>query len=50
VALAKDLGARLITVDGTRHGSYLTGHACVDVMVNSYLLDLTLPQTGAHCS
>ena len=50
VDLADDLHARLVTVEGTRHGSYLRGHACVDVLVNSYLLDLTLPKVGVRCT
>jgi hypothetical protein len=50
VDLARDLDARLVTVEGTRHGSYLRGHVCVDALVNSYLLDLTLPEVGVRCT
>mgnify|MGYP001061227798 CR=1 FL=1 len=51
VNLAKDLGGRLLTVDGTRHtGFMLSGLDCVDQAGNSYLIDLTLPDDGATCS
>jgi len=48
--LADALHARRVTVEGPRHGSYLRGHACVDALVNSYLLDLTLPKVGVRCT
>lgn len=50
VNLAKDLNARLLTVQGTQHTVALQGHDCVDGIVTRYLSDLTLPPTGARCS
>ncbi|MET3806476.1 pimeloyl-ACP methyl ester carboxylesterase [Nakamurella sp. UYEF19] len=51
VHLAKQLGANLITYQGTRHTAYLTaGSKCVDAAGNAYLIDLTLPGTDAKCS
>jgi hypothetical protein len=49
--LAKDLGGRLLTVQGTRHtGFMLSGLSCVDNAGNDYLINLTLPDDGATCS
>jgi pimeloyl-ACP methyl ester carboxylesterase/predicted small secreted protein len=51
VNLAKDLGGRLLTVQGTRHtGFMLSGLSCVDNAGNDYLINLTLPDDGATCS
>ncbi|HET9254064.1 MAG TPA: alpha/beta hydrolase [Pseudonocardiaceae bacterium] len=50
VNLAKDLGARLLTVEGTQHGAALEGNACVDDIVTRYLVDLVLPPEGARCA
>ena len=51
VKLAKDLGARLLTVRGTRHGAYMLERVpCADVLGNLYLTDLTLPPVGTTCS
>ncbi len=50
VNLADDLGARLMTVNGTNHTAYLgTGNSCVDDIGNDYLLNLTLPDEGTTC-
>ena len=50
VDLAKQLGARLLTFEGTRHTAYLTGNSsCVDDAGNAYLIDLTLPAEGIRC-
>jgi pimeloyl-ACP methyl ester carboxylesterase len=50
VELAKDLGAALLTVEGTRHTAYLgAGISCVDSIGNDYLIDLTLPPEGTTC-
>jgi pimeloyl-ACP methyl ester carboxylesterase len=49
VNLAKDLGARLLTVQGTQHTVALQGNACVDTVVTKYLTDLTLPAEGNRC-
>jgi len=51
VDLAKQLGARLLTFEGTRHTAFLLGgSSCVDDAGNSYLIDLRLPADGARCS
>lgn len=50
VDLAKDLGAVLLTVEGTRHTAYLgAGISCVDEIGNDYLINLTLPPAGTTC-
>lgn len=49
VNLANDLGARLLTVEGTQHTVALRGNACVDGIVTKYLVDLALPPDGARC-
>ena len=50
VELAKDLGAVLLTVDGTRHTAYLSaGISCVDSIGNDYLINLNLPPEGTRC-
>jgi pimeloyl-ACP methyl ester carboxylesterase len=50
VNLAKALGARLLTVQGNQHTVALQGTKCVDDIVTSYFVDLTLPPDGAHCA
>lgn len=51
VDLARQLGARLLTFEGTRHTAYLTAqNACVDNAGNAYLLQLALPADGTRCS
>jgi hypothetical protein len=37
VDLAKDLGAALLTFEGTQHTVFLTGRPCVDKDVGDYL-------------
>ena len=49
VNLAKDLGARLLTVQGTQHTVALQGTKCVDDIVTEYFTDLTLPADGTRC-
>ena len=50
VDLAKDLGAFLLTVEGTRHTAYLgAGIECVDQIGNDYLINLNLPPEGTTC-
>ena len=50
VDLAKDLGAVLLTVEGTRHTAYLgAGISCVDSIGNDYLINLNLPPEGTTC-
>ena len=51
VDLAKDLGAALLTVKGTRHTAYmLSGITCADRIGDDYLINLTVPSDGATCS
>jgi len=51
VDLAKDLGAALLTVKGTRHTAYmLSGISCADRIGDDYLINLTVPSDGATCS
>ncbi|ANY08021.1 alpha/beta hydrolase [Pseudonocardia sp. HH130630-07] len=51
VAMARTLGASLLTVDGKQHGAYLLGGStCVDDVVEAYLLDLETPPADARCS
>jgi hypothetical protein len=51
VNLAKQLGASLITYQGTRHAAYLVaGSSCVDDAGNAYLISLTQPAAGLKCS
>ncbi|MBV8966003.1 MAG: alpha/beta hydrolase [Mycobacteriaceae bacterium] len=49
VHLAQQLNARLLTVEGTQHTAAFSGDRCVDDIVVSYLIDLTLPPEGARC-
>jgi pimeloyl-ACP methyl ester carboxylesterase len=50
VDLAKALNGSLLSVDGAQHTAALQGNACVDDIVNAYLIDLTLPPEGANCT
>ncbi len=51
VNLAKELGAALLTVEGTNHTAYLgLGNTCVDDIGTAYLTTLALPEEGAKCS
>ncbi len=49
VDLARQLGAALITYDGTQHTAVFDGNDCVDTAVVRYLVDLTLPPTNLRC-
>lgn len=48
--LARDLGARLLTVEGTQHTAALQGTNCVDDIVTRYFTDLTMPAEGTSCT
>jgi pimeloyl-ACP methyl ester carboxylesterase len=48
VALARQLGAPLISYDGTQHTVVLNGNHCVDSAVVSYLVDGAVPG-DLHC-
>jgi pimeloyl-ACP methyl ester carboxylesterase len=49
VVLAEDLGARLLTAEGTQHGAVFQGTKCVDDAATRYLVDLELPDDGTRC-
>lgn len=49
IALARQLGARLLTFEGTQHTASFNGVACVDDATADYLIDLTLPPEGLVC-
>ncbi|WP_304453214.1 alpha/beta hydrolase [Nocardiopsis sp. YSL2] len=40
----------LVTRDGDGHTGYRMGDACVDAMVDDYLIDLTVPEDGMACA
>jgi pimeloyl-ACP methyl ester carboxylesterase len=51
IAMARALGASLLTVEGKQHGAYLLGGSeCVDGVVEAYLLDLESPPADARCN
>ncbi|WP_245901101.1 alpha/beta hydrolase [Prauserella shujinwangii] len=49
VRLAKAMGGRLLTYEGTQHTVFLQGEACVDEAGIAYLVDGTLPERGTRC-
>ncbi|MDI3313738.1 MAG: alpha/beta hydrolase [Mycobacterium sp.] len=49
VSLARQLGAPLITHDGTRHTAVFTGVRCVDAAVVRYLVDGVPPPDDSRC-
>jgi pimeloyl-ACP methyl ester carboxylesterase len=49
VNLAHQLGAPLITYDGTQHTAVFNGDQCVDNAVVRYFVDLTLPPLALRC-
>ncbi|MBM6403055.1 alpha/beta fold hydrolase [Phycicoccus sp. CSK15P-2] len=51
VAMARELGGGLLTVDGNQHGAYMRGGSdCVDEIVEAFVLQLQMPDDGARCS
>lgn len=50
VELAKQLGAALLTYEGTQHTVVFQGNQCVDDIATAYLLDLAVPGPDARCS
>ncbi len=49
-ALARDLASGvLLGWNGDGHTAYGQGSACVDTIVNDYLIDLTVPRSGVVC-
>ena len=49
VDLARQMGASLITFDGTQHTVVFNGDACVDTAVVAFLVDLRSPPEGLRC-
>jgi pimeloyl-ACP methyl ester carboxylesterase len=49
VDLARQLGAALITNDGTQHTVVFNGKPCVDSAVTQFFIDQTLPPDNLHC-
>jgi pimeloyl-ACP methyl ester carboxylesterase len=49
IALANQLGARLLTFEGTQHTASFGGVSCVDDAATVYLIGLTLPPNGLVC-
>jgi hypothetical protein len=49
VDLARQLGAALITYDGTQHTAVFNGDDCVDTAVARYLVDGVSPPANLHC-
>lgn len=50
VALAEMLGARLLTVDGEQHGAAIAANACINEIVEHYLVDLNTPDGELRCA
>ncbi|BDD82017.1 alpha/beta hydrolase [Tsukamurella pulmonis] len=50
VNLARQLGASLISFEGSQHTVSLEGNNCVDDAVTAYLRDLKDPQEGLRCA
>ncbi len=50
VRLAYALHSHLLTVVGTQHTAAGQGNPCVDQIMATYLVDLTLPAAGARCT
>ena len=49
VDLARQMGASLITFDGTQHTAVFNGDACVDTAVVNFLVESVVPPEGLHC-
>jgi hypothetical protein len=49
VDLARQMGASLITFDGTQHTVVFNGDACVDTAVANFLIDSVVPPAGLRC-
>lgn len=50
VSLAEQLGASLISFEGSQHTVSLEGNACVDGAVTAYLRDLKIPAANLRCT
>jgi pimeloyl-ACP methyl ester carboxylesterase len=49
VDLARQIGASLITFDGTQHTVVFNGDACVDTAVVDFFIDSVVPPDGLRC-
>jgi TAP-like protein len=49
VDLAHQMGAALITFDGTQHTVVFNGDQCVDAAVMSFLVDSVVPPADLRC-
>jgi hypothetical protein len=49
VSLARQLGAPLITFDGTQHTAVFGGNQCVDTAIVTYFVEGTVPPAALHC-
>jgi pimeloyl-ACP methyl ester carboxylesterase len=49
VALARQMGAALITFDGTQHTVVFNGDQCVDTAVVNFLVEAAVPPDGLRC-
>ena len=49
VDLARQMGASLITFDGTQHTVVFNGDACVDTAVVNFLIDSVVPPADLRC-
>ena len=49
VDLARQMGAALITFDGTQHTVVFNGDQCVDTAVVNFFIDSVAPPDGLRC-
>ncbi len=49
VDLAKQLGGSLVTFEGTQHTVAFQGNKCIDDIVATYLVDVTVPPPDTRC-
>ena len=49
VALARQMGASLISFDGAQHTVVFNGDACVDTAIVDFLVDSSLPPPNLQC-
>jgi len=49
VDLANQIGGTLVTFEGTQHTVAFQGHSCIDDIVATYLIDVTVPPPDTRC-
>ncbi len=49
VDLARQLGASLVSFEGTQHTVVFNGYECIDTAILDFLLNQTVPQSGLTC-